>query len=113
MHNDQGRPNDQRPIAVPLRNGIVALGRGTRSMLGNWALVLGHWPLVLGPSAAGSMIRPFLQDDAFLADVCEAGRDPRQLSIWWLGQSGFLVQWHGRHLLLDPYLSDSLTTKYA
>src|SRR5262249_12841256 len=23
------------------------------------------------------------------------------------------VQWHGHHLLLDPYLSDSLTRKYA
>jgi L-ascorbate metabolism protein UlaG (beta-lactamase superfamily) len=30
-----------------------------------------------------------------------------------LGQSGFLLQWQGRHLLFDPYLSDSLTRKYA
>jgi L-ascorbate metabolism protein UlaG (beta-lactamase superfamily) len=30
-----------------------------------------------------------------------------------LGQSGFLIQWKGQHLLLDPYLSDSLTRKYA
>jgi len=59
------------------------------------------------------MKKPLLQDDAFLADVREAGRDPRQLSIWWLGQSGFLVQWQRRHTLLDPYLSDSLTKKYA
>lgn len=36
-----------------------------------------------------------------------------RFAVWWLGQSGFLVQWQGRHLLLDPYLSDSLTTKYA
>lgn len=33
--------------------------------------------------------------------------------IWWLGQSGFLIQWDGKCLLLDPYLSDSLTKKYA
>lgn len=33
--------------------------------------------------------------------------------IWWLGQSGFLLQWDGRCLLFDPYLSDSLTKKYA
>ena len=33
--------------------------------------------------------------------------------LWWLGQSGFLFQWRGQHLLLDPYLSDSLTKKYA
>lgn len=33
--------------------------------------------------------------------------------LWWLGQSGFLLQWDGKCLLLDPYLSDSLTKKYA
>ena len=33
--------------------------------------------------------------------------------LWWLGQSGFLVQWQKQYLLLDPYLSDSLTRKYA
>jgi len=59
------------------------------------------------------MIRPVLQDDAFLADVREARADLDHLHLWWLGQSGFLVQWHGQHLLLDPYLSDSLTHKYA
>lgn len=60
------------------------------------------------------MIQPLLQDDAFLADVERARREaPRSLHLWWLGQSGFLVQWQGRHLLLDPYLSDSLTRKYA
>jgi L-ascorbate metabolism protein UlaG (beta-lactamase superfamily) len=48
-----------------------------------------------------------LQDEAFLADVQAASRDLAQLHLWWLGQSGFLVQWHGRHLLVDPYLSDA------
>lgn len=33
--------------------------------------------------------------------------------IWWLGQSGYLLQWNGKRVLLDPYLSDSLTKKYA
>ena len=32
--------------------------------------------------------------------------------VWWLGQSGFLLGSEGRHLLVDPYLSDSLTAKY-
>src|SRR6266571_7106360 len=59
------------------------------------------------------MIKPALQDEAFLADVEEARDDLQNLHLWWLGQSGFLVQWQGRHLLLDPYLSDSLTLKYA
>ncbi len=61
-----------------------------------------------------ALIEPQLRDEAFLADVVSAGRDePAQLHLWWLGQSGFLIQHDGRHLLFDPYLSDSLTTKYA
>ncbi len=32
--------------------------------------------------------------------------------LWWLGQSGFLIHWNGQCLLLDPYLSDSITKKY-
>ena len=56
------------------------------------------------------MIRPSRAGEAFLADV-RAAAGP--VDLWWLGQSGFLVAWEGRHLLLDPYLSDSLTRKYA
>jgi L-ascorbate metabolism protein UlaG (beta-lactamase superfamily) len=62
------------------------------------------------------MIEPLLRDEAFLRDVAAAraeAADTDRLHLWWLGQSGFLVQWRGRHLLLDPYLSDSLTRKYA
>ncbi len=56
------------------------------------------------------MIRPLRAGEAFLADI-RAATGP--LDLWWLGQSGFLVAYGGRHLLLDPYLSDSLTRKYA
>lgn len=59
------------------------------------------------------MIQPVLQGDAFLRDVAQAGGERDRLHLWWLGQSGFLLQWNGRHVLLDPYLSDSLTRKYA
>lgn len=59
------------------------------------------------------MIQPVLQDDAFLEDVARVQEAPHQLHLWWLGQSGFLIQWRGQHLLIDPYLSDSLTKKYA
>lgn len=59
------------------------------------------------------MIAPVVKDDAFLADVRAADRSDDHFRLWWLGQSGFLVQWQGHHLLLDPYLSDSLTKKYA
>jgi L-ascorbate metabolism protein UlaG (beta-lactamase superfamily) len=61
------------------------------------------------------MIEPVLSDDAFLADVEStlSGDLLGQLHLWWLGQSGFLIQHDGAGLLLDPYLSESLTTKYA
>src|SRR5262245_48592305 len=59
------------------------------------------------------MIKPCQQDTAFLDDIQRARSEPDRLHVWWLGQSGFLLQWQGRHLLLDPYLSDSLTRKYA
>jgi L-ascorbate metabolism protein UlaG (beta-lactamase superfamily) len=59
------------------------------------------------------MIKPVLQDDAFLDDIARAENDPDHLHLWWLGQSGFLIQWQRHHLLIDPYLSDSLTKKYT
>lgn len=61
------------------------------------------------------MIQPVLQDDAFLADVRAARieRTFETLYVWWLGQSGFLVGHAGEFLLFDPYLSNSLTLKYA
>jgi L-ascorbate metabolism protein UlaG (beta-lactamase superfamily) len=59
------------------------------------------------------VIEPVLKDGALLADIAAANRDDGNFRLWWLGQSGFLVQWRGQHLLLDPYLSDSLTRKYA
>ena len=59
------------------------------------------------------MIEPVLRDDALLADVRSPQPAPDHFRLWWLGQSGFLVQWRGRHLLIDPYLSDSLTRKYS
>lgn len=43
----------------------------------------------------------------------DAARSQRGVQLWWLGQIGFLIGAGGRFLLIDPYLSDSLTTKYA
>ena len=60
------------------------------------------------------MIEPVTSDAALVAHIrATAGLMDEHVRLWWLGQSGFLVQWRGRHLLLDPYLSDSLTKKYA
>lgn len=59
------------------------------------------------------MIAAFQKGDKFQADLAKPPASPDELCIWWLGQSGFLVKCGGKTLLLDPYLSDSLTTKYA
>lgn len=60
------------------------------------------------------MLKPaFQKDDALLANIERATQTPGKLHIWWLGQSGFLLQYAGKHLLFDPYLSDSLSHKYA
>lgn len=59
------------------------------------------------------MIVPLQRDDDLLLDIGAADVRDGHVRLWWLGQSGFLVQFDGSHLLLDPYLSDSLTAKYA
>jgi L-ascorbate metabolism protein UlaG (beta-lactamase superfamily) len=59
------------------------------------------------------LIQPALSGETLLADIRQANVRDGGFRLWWLGQSGFLLQWEGRHLLFDPYLSDSLTRKYA
>ena len=59
------------------------------------------------------MIQPLQKDQELLEDIANAPQAADQFHVWWLGQSGFLIQWNGHHLLFDPYLSDSLTRKYA
>ena len=59
------------------------------------------------------MIRPAQSHAALLADIRAADKRDGGFRLWWLGQSGFLLQWQGIHVLLDPYLSDSLTRKYS
>jgi len=57
------------------------------------------------------MIKALRKDRALLDDMLQH-EDASDLHCWWLGQSGFLIQYKGKRLLLDPYLSDSLTIKY-
>jgi L-ascorbate metabolism protein UlaG (beta-lactamase superfamily) len=59
------------------------------------------------------VIRSALSHGALLADIRAADRRDSGFRLWWLGQSGFLLQCQGVHVLLDPYLSDSLTRKYS
>ncbi len=60
------------------------------------------------------MIEPLFADDAFLENISqmEASHGDRVV-IGWLGQSGYLVCHKGFRFIIDPYLSDSLTRKYA
>ena len=59
------------------------------------------------------MIVPLQSGDVLLGDITSCQAQDSHFHLWWLGQSGFLVHWRGQHLLFDPYLSDSLTEKYA
>lgn len=59
------------------------------------------------------MIKPFQTEKQLIVDIQSTISQVEGFRIWWLGQSGFLIQWQGKHLLFDPYLSDSLTNKYA
>jgi L-ascorbate metabolism protein UlaG (beta-lactamase superfamily) len=59
------------------------------------------------------VIRALQTHDALLADIRASDRHDGGFRLWWLGQSGFLLQWQSIHVLLDPYLSDSLTKKYS
>ncbi|MCU0325013.1 MAG: MBL fold metallo-hydrolase [Spirosomaceae bacterium] len=59
------------------------------------------------------MIKAFQRDEILVKDIESSIPKMDGFRIWWLGQSGFLIQFRGKHLLFDPYLSDSLTLKYA
>lgn len=61
----------------------------------------------------GELIQPVQMNERLLEDIYEASERPGAFHLWWLGQSGFLLQWDHRHLLIDPYLSNSLTKKYV
>lgn len=59
-----------------------------------------------------ALIQPVQRSEALVDDMRSA--DVSQgFCVWWLGQSGFLIKAPGGVLLFDPYLSESLTKKYA
>jgi L-ascorbate metabolism protein UlaG (beta-lactamase superfamily) len=71
-------------------------------------------PDMVGPfeDESPDWIEPGIAGEELIAKI-HASADETGMHIWWLGQSGFLVQISGENILLDPYLSDSLTTRYA
>ncbi|MBW7892623.1 MAG: MBL fold metallo-hydrolase [Chitinophagaceae bacterium] len=59
------------------------------------------------------MIKAVVKDREFMNQVQSYENDRERFHLWWLGQSGYLLLWQGTRILIDPYLSDSLTRKYA
>jgi len=59
------------------------------------------------------LIRVVKKDQELVNEMDRLTADEKNFHLWWLGQSGFLLQWKGKRVLIDPYLSDSLTKKYA
>ncbi len=60
-----------------------------------------------------NLITALKKDEALVDEMDSLLTDEEQFHLWWLGQSGYLLQWKGKRILIDPYLSDSLTKKYA
>jgi L-ascorbate metabolism protein UlaG (beta-lactamase superfamily) len=59
------------------------------------------------------LIPAVIKDEMFIGEVAKYQHDESNFHLWWLGQSGYLLLWKGKRVLIDPYLSDSLTKKYA
>ena len=59
------------------------------------------------------MIKAIKKNEDLVAEMDSLLTDTTHYHLWWLGQSGYLLQWRGKRVLIDPYLSDSLTKKYA
>jgi L-ascorbate metabolism protein UlaG (beta-lactamase superfamily) len=60
-----------------------------------------------------TLIPALQKNEGLWNDIATHAGDAAQICIWWLGQSGFLISYDGFQLIIDPYLSDSLTVKYA
>jgi len=58
------------------------------------------------------LIKAIKKDEELITEMDSFLNDESHFHLWWLGQSGFLLQWKGKRVLIDPYLSDSLTKKY-
>jgi len=59
------------------------------------------------------MIRAIRKNNELVKDIVANSVDDHNFYLWWLGQSGYLLQYKDQRILIDPYLSDSLTKKYA
>jgi L-ascorbate metabolism protein UlaG (beta-lactamase superfamily) len=58
------------------------------------------------------MIEPRNAGKPLLEEIAGSRPGDGSVSIWWLGQSGFLLKSAMATVLIDPYLSEHLTKKY-
>jgi L-ascorbate metabolism protein UlaG (beta-lactamase superfamily) len=59
------------------------------------------------------LIKALKKNEQLIKEMDSLLSDDEGFDLWWLGQSGYLLQWEGKRVLIDPYLSDSLTRKYS
>ena len=59
------------------------------------------------------MIEPFRSGRALVAEIAATRPAERSVAVWWLGQSGFVLKSAAATVLIDAYLSEHLTHKYA
>jgi L-ascorbate 6-phosphate lactonase len=60
-----------------------------------------------------AIIKPLASGRQLLGEIEAAVPRRNSVSIWWLGQSGYLIKSPTGLIVIDPYLSEHLTTKYA
>jgi L-ascorbate metabolism protein UlaG (beta-lactamase superfamily) len=59
-----------------------------------------------------NLIRPVRSGDDLIAEIQATRLAPGSLAVWWLGQSGYVIKSRNGTLVVDPYLSEHLTSKY-
>ncbi len=60
-----------------------------------------------------TLIQPLRKGQALLDEIRDTHPAAGTLAIWWLGQSGYVIKSRRGLLVIDPYLSEHLTSKYA
>ena len=59
------------------------------------------------------MIEPVKSGRALAQEIRDADPGAPGVLVWWLGQSGYVIKSREGVLVIDPYLSEHLTRKYA
>jgi hypothetical protein len=49
------------------------------------------------------LIPAIKKNEELVAEMDSLINDEKAFHLWWLGQSGFLLQWKGKRVLNDPY----------